>query len=172
MFGLLWFGGGWEGDNQKWWKSFARYIYCLRLPESPRVFWTWEAYCSKSGTHKTLLGEAHWLKPSTLVSTSVSSDNSFQSVRQEPSIGPWKGSPFLQQMVTLVGTLLRWDWHPDHSGYSGASLPANGPDPAAATGTLLSLASSWHGQLARGPRPVRNKGLYWPLSPSLSLSSP
>ena len=26
--------------------------------------------------------------------------------------------------------------------YSGASLPANGPDPAAATGTLLSLVSS------------------------------
>ena len=27
-------------------------------------------------------------------------------------------------------------------GYSGASLPANGPDPVAATGTLLSLVSS------------------------------
>ena len=30
-------------------------------------------------------------------------DNSFPSVRQEPSFGPWKGSAFLQQMVTLVG---------------------------------------------------------------------
>ena len=59
-----------------------------------------------------------------------------------------------------------WDWHADHSGYSGASLPANGPDPAAATGTLLSLVSSWRGQLARVPRPVRNERLYWPLSPS------
>ena len=49
--------------------------------------------------------------------------------------GPWKGSSFLQQMATLVGTLLSWDWHPDHQGYSEASLPANGPDPAAATGT-------------------------------------
>ena len=52
------------------------------------------------------------------------------------------------------------------------SLPANGPDPAAATGTLLSLVSSWRGQLARVPRPVRNKRLYWSLSPSLSVSSP
>ena len=56
-------------------------------------------------------------------------------------------------------------------GYSGASLPANGPDPAAATGTLLSLVSSWHGQLSRVPRLVRNKRLYWPLSPALSFLS-
>ena len=111
-------------------------------------------------------------KISCFISICVSSDNSFLSVRQEPSFGPWKGSPFLQQMVTLVGTLLLWDWHPDHSGYSGANLPANRPDPVAATGTLLSLVSSWRGQLARVPRPVRNKRLYWPLSPSLSLSSP
>ena len=31
------------------------------------------------------------------LSAHVSSDNSFLSVRQEPSFGPWKGSPFLQQ---------------------------------------------------------------------------
>ena len=31
--------------------------------------------------------------------------------------------------------------------------------------------SSWCGQLARVPWPVRNKRLYWPLSSSLSLSS-
>ena len=30
-------------------------------------------------------------------STCVSPDNSFPSVRQEPSFGPWKGSAFLQQ---------------------------------------------------------------------------
>ena len=108
-------------------------------------------------------------KISCFVSTCVSSDNSFPSVRQEPGFGPWKGSAFLQQMATLAGTLLHWDWHPDHSGYAGASLPANGPDPAASTGTLLSLVSSWRGQLARVPRLVR---LYWPLSLSLSLSSP
>ena len=42
-------------------------------------------------------------KISCFVSTYVSSDNSFPSVRQEPSFGPWKWSLFLQQMVTLVG---------------------------------------------------------------------
>ena len=42
-------------------------------------------------------------KVSCFVSTCVSSDNSFPSVRQEPGFGPWKGSPFLQQMETLVG---------------------------------------------------------------------
>ena len=42
-------------------------------------------------------------KTSCFVSTYVSSDNSFPSVRQEPSFGPWKGSLFPQQMVTLVG---------------------------------------------------------------------
>ena len=31
------------------------------------------------------------------LSACVSSDNSFPSVRQEPSFGPWKRSPFLQQ---------------------------------------------------------------------------
>ena len=36
-------------------------------------------------------------KISCFVSTCVSSDNSFPSVRQEPTFGPWKGSPFLQQ---------------------------------------------------------------------------
>ena len=29
----------------------------------------------------------------------VSSDNSFPSVRQEPFLRPWKGSPFLQQLL-------------------------------------------------------------------------
>ena len=42
-------------------------------------------------------------KISCFVSRCVSSDNSFLSVREEPSFGPWKGSPFLQQMATLVG---------------------------------------------------------------------
>ena len=36
-------------------------------------------------------------KISCFVSTCVSLDNSFPSVRQEPNFGPWKGSPFLQQ---------------------------------------------------------------------------
>ena len=33
---------------------------------------------------------------SLVLSACVSSDNSFSSVRQEPGLGPWKGSPFLQ----------------------------------------------------------------------------
>ena len=68
-----------------------------------------------------------------------------------------------RKWIVWGDTCADWDWHPDHSGYSGASLPANGPDPDAATGTLLSLVSSWRRQLARVPRPVRNKRLYWPL---------
>ena len=39
-------------------------------------------------------------KISCSVGICVSSDNSFLSVRQEPSVGPWKGSPFLQQNVS------------------------------------------------------------------------
>ena len=38
-------------------------------------------------------------KISCFVSTCVSSDNSFSSVRQEPSFGPWKGSVFLQHYL-------------------------------------------------------------------------
>ena len=37
------------------------------------------------------------------LSAHVSSDNSFPSVRQEPSFGPWMGFIFLQQIATLVG---------------------------------------------------------------------
>ena len=33
------------------------------------------------------------------MSMCVSSDNSFPSVRQELTLGPWKRSPFLQQMA-------------------------------------------------------------------------
>ena len=35
-------------------------------------------------------------KVSCFVSTCVSSNNSFLSIRQEPTLGPRKGSPFLQ----------------------------------------------------------------------------
>ena len=42
-------------------------------------------------------------KISCFVSTCVSSDNSFPSVRKQPSFRPWKGSAFLQQMATLAG---------------------------------------------------------------------
>ena len=46
-------------------------------------------------------------KISCLVSTCVSSDDSFLNVRQEPSFGPWKGSPFLQQYHNLKVTKLK-----------------------------------------------------------------
>ena len=46
-------------------------------------------YCS-------LPGQLFPLK-SLALSAHISSDNSFPSVRQEPSFGPWKGSLFLQQ---------------------------------------------------------------------------
>ena len=36
-------------------------------------------------------------------SACFSSDNSFLSVRQEPSFGPWKGTPFLQHQDTHTG---------------------------------------------------------------------
>ena len=48
-------------------------------------------------------------KISCFVSTCVSLDNSFLSVKQEPNFRPWKGSPFLQHNhlyltpVDLVG---------------------------------------------------------------------
>ena len=38
-------------------------------------------------------------KVSWFVSTCISSDSSFPSVRQEPSLRPWKGSPFLQLLL-------------------------------------------------------------------------
>ena len=41
-------------------------------------------------------------KISCFVSTCVSSDNSFPIVRQEPSFGPWKGFPFLQQILKEI----------------------------------------------------------------------
>ena len=44
---------------------------------------------------------------SCFVNTWVSSDNSFPSVRQEPGFGPWKGSPFLQQICKLVYGFIR-----------------------------------------------------------------
>ena len=36
------------------------------------------------------------------MSTCVSSDNSFPIVRQEPSFGPWKGFPFLHQILKEI----------------------------------------------------------------------
>ena len=43
-------------------------------------------------------------KVSCFVSTCVSSDDSFLSVRQEPALRSWKGSPFLQQICWYIFT--------------------------------------------------------------------
>ena len=44
-------------------------------------------------------------KVSCFVSMRVSSDNSFPSVRQEPTLRPWKGSPFLQHCYWFLWRL-------------------------------------------------------------------
>ena len=46
-------------------------------------------------------------------------------------------------------SLLCYDWHPHHLGYLRTSSLAGGPDPVAAAGTLWSLVTFWHRQLAR-----------------------
>ena len=66
----------------------------------------------------------------------VSPYNSFLRVRQEPTLGPWKGS------LSCIKCQLWWDlffittdilttW-----GYSATNLPTNEPDPVAVTGTF------------------------------------
>ena len=68
---------------------------------------TWQS-CFPGFPYLTLLFSA-WVpfpnKLSCFVSTCVSSDNSFPSVRQEPGFGPWKGSPFLQQTYLEIDSL-------------------------------------------------------------------
>ena len=49
--------------------------------------------------------------PISFVSTCVSLDNSFPSVRQEPSFRPWKGSPFLQKFGVLSWGKIRIGWN-------------------------------------------------------------
>ena len=80
----------------------------------------------------------------------------FASVREEPTLVALEGAPlptttvnheripFLLQLTSAA--LMNAD---NHSGYSRTSSPADRPDPAAATGTCLSLVSLWCGQLAR-----------------------
>ena len=49
-------------------------------------------------------------KVTCFVSTRVSSDNSFLSVRQEPTLGPWKGSPFLQPFGIMKPPVVLKKW--------------------------------------------------------------
>ena len=69
---------------------------------------SWESYepCGRAALlgFLTLLLSTQMTIPnkiSCFVSTCVSSDNSFLSVRQEPSFGPWKRSPFLQHYLII-----------------------------------------------------------------------
>ena len=55
-------------------------------------------------------------KISCFVSTCVSSDNSFLSVRQEPSFRPWKGSAFLQHYGYWHFLHLSY-WNSSHLGF-------------------------------------------------------
>ena len=59
----------------------------------------WAAWLSSSGFPYPMLTVSVPFpnKASCFFSSRVSSDNLFPSVRQEPTLRPWKGSPFLQQ---------------------------------------------------------------------------
>ena len=59
----------------------------------------WAAWLSSSGFPYPMLSVPVPFpnKASCFFSSRVSSDNLFPSVRQEPTLRPWKGSPFLQQ---------------------------------------------------------------------------
>ena len=83
--------------------------------------WVPLPYCSPPGCPfpiKSLALSAH-VSPQTI---------HFQ-VLDKSRLGPWKELPFLQQMVTLAGTLLHCDWHPDHLGYSGIRPSSRNWDP-------------------------------------------
>ena len=90
----------------------------------------------------------------------------FWVLDKSPLLGPWRGPPFLQQLATMKGLpfLLRL--------ISGLlrvlqdHLACLIPDPVAATGTRLSLVSSWHRQLTRVPWPGKEKEIL--LTPFIS----
>ena len=67
------------------------------------------------------------------LSACVSLENSFPSVRQEPSFGPWKGSPFLQQndkeSICTAG--------------DPSSIPGFGRSPGGGDPVFLPVESSW-----------------------------
>ena len=89
--------------------GFPIFHHLLELPQI-RIHWVGDALqpsCPllSPSSPAVLLGSLTLLlstqvpfpnKISCFVSTCVSSDNSFPSIRQEPSFRPWKGSPFLQ----------------------------------------------------------------------------
>ena len=65
---------------------------------SPHHHKTWDRKPQDRGVLPLLSTQAPLPnKASCVISICVSSDNSFPSVRREPTLGPWKGSTFLQQ---------------------------------------------------------------------------
>ena len=84
-------------SQSDWLKTTHKLIPLLKNPE------TASHLCGRAALlgSLTLLLSTQVPFPSEIscfVSTCVSLDNSFPSLRQEPSFGPWKGSPFLQQI--------------------------------------------------------------------------
>ena len=90
--------------SQNYWLKTTNPI--TRKPETAshvteQFSWVPLPYCSPPGWRGAT--RVPFPIKSLVLSAHVSSVNSFPSVRQEPGFGPWKGSPFLQQMATLVG---------------------------------------------------------------------
>jgi len=88
-------------DREAW----SAAVHVVAKSQTRLIHWTW-----KPRGRAVLLGSLTLLfftyvplsnKVSCFVSICVSSDNLFPRVRQEPTLRPWKGSPFLQQFVHL-----------------------------------------------------------------------
>ena len=96
-------------------------------------------------------------KVSWFVSICVSSDNSFSSVRQQPSFRPWKGSPFLQQVHASTPKpgwaplLTTAPSHPCHlSPHSSTSSPEEGQLVSGLTSLDSILSGDHHHQDLEG----------------------
>ena len=67
-------------------------------PQNLRLRVTWRSRSSPPGFPYSAVLCPGTPAPSSFVSLCVSSDNSLLSVGQQPTLWPWKGSPFLQQL--------------------------------------------------------------------------
>ena len=132
---------------------------------NPRLWAKWQ---SSSPGYPTLLLSAQVPSSNSLLLCQHMSPQTilFWVLGKSPLLGPWRGPLFLQQLVSMKGLpfllwlicgLLR---------VLQNYLACLRPDPAAATGTRLSLVFSWHGQLARVPRPDKEREIF--LTPFIS----
>ena len=125
------------GRGQEWMEVRGRCGQDNSLEPLQRLFDVMLEECSvwKEEKWAVLLGSLTLLLPtqvpfpnkiSCFVGTCVSSDNSFLSVRQEPSFGPWKGSAFLQQYREENPGCLLWAhtlaWPPERGFFVQLSL--------------------------------------------------